>query len=509
MTLAIVRRVRPFAPLLALLLITGGAGGRTTAPGAQGEGEAEAIKAVERALRAAELDAERCIEALDGLGGCDSAAVAKLLFDSFLAVEARAASAEKTAHAELSKGDLSDGQIVERRATIDPIRRVQARLLDRITLLRTPEALLWLIERALGEEKCGLSVKLAAVRTAGFLGEPLVKLLQQEATALKKQDDWVTLLVAVQQLGTAAKPLAPQLLPLVDHAEATLREEAALALAKLAVPAAIEPLVRRLEKESGRTQVKIAAALEILTRQKLGASPNAWKSWFAAEGLRYTSGQVELGGGEPAVQLQASGYFHGIPQDARTLIYVIDVSGSMMVSMTDPKWKDGNQTQPIPAPPGEESRMEASKRELIKALGELPPATKFNIIYFSNGADRWQPKLVEASPDRVKKAQKWIAELGPGGATNIHDAMESAFGLAGRGSTDKYYDSTVDTVFLLTDGEPFLPSGRDNPERTLQLVRRLNPLKRVIVHTIGLGKGIDDNFLKRLAEENRGDFVQR
>ncbi len=483
---------------------------RFPAPPAAGDGEAEAIKAVERALRAAELDADRCIDALGDLGGHDSAAVAKLLFDSFLSVEARAASAEKSAHAELAKGDLSDGEIIERRATIDPIRRVQARLLDRITLLRSPEALLWLIERALGEEKCGLSVKLEAVRTAGFLGEPLVKLLQKEAPTLKKQDDWVALLVAVQQLGPAAKPLAPQLVPLVDHVDATLREEAALALAKLAVPEAIEPLIKRLEKESGRTQVKLAAALEILTRQKLGASPNAWKSWFAAEGLRYTSGQVELGGGEPAVQMQASGYFHGIPQDARTLIYVIDVSGSMQVSMTNPQWKDGPaETQPIPAPPGEESRMEASKKELIKALGELPPATLFNIVYFSNGADRWQPKLVEASPDRVKKAQKWVSELGPGGATNIHDAMESAFGIAGRGSSDKYYDSSVDTIFLLTDGQPFLPSGRDNPERTLQLVRRLNPLKRVIVHAIGLGKGVDDNFLRRLAEENKGVFVQR
>ena len=50
---------------------------------------------------------------------------------------------------------------------------------------------------------------------------------------------------------------------------------------------------------------------------------------------------------------------------------------------------------------------------------------------------------------------------------------------------------------------------RDNPERTLQLVRRLNPFQRVIVHTIGLGSGIDDQFLRRLATENGGVFVQR
>lgn len=481
----------------------------TFAAAAAGDGEADAIAAVERALRAAEIDADRCVDALDGLGGYDSAAVAKLLFDSFVAIESRTASAEKTAHAEITKGDLSDGEVIDRRKTVDPIRRVQARLLDRISLLRTPDALLWLIERALGEDKCSLSVKVEAVRTAGFLGEPLVKLLQKEAPTLKKQDDWVALLLAAQQLGPAAKALAPTVLPLVDHADATLREAAALALAKLAVPEAIAPLIARLEKENGRTQVRLAAALEILTRQKLGASPAAWKSWFAAEGIRYTSGQAELGGGEPAVQMQASGYFHGIPQDARTIIYVIDVSGSMVMSMTNPQWADAAETRPVPAPPGEQSRMEHSKKELIQALGELPPATRFAIVYFSSGADRWQPKLVEATPDRVKKAQKWVEELGPGGATNIHDAMESAFALAGRGSSDKYYESTVDTIYLLTDGQPTLTNGKDNPERILQLVRRLNPLKRVTVHTIGLGKGIDDKFLSRLASENHGVFVQR
>ena len=474
-----------------------------------GDDQADAISAVERALRAAEFDAERCIDALNGLGDYDSQPVAELLLNSYVALEAKAQSKEKQAHSELTKGDLSDGQIIERRGKVDPLRRVQARLLDRVTLLRTPAALLWLVERALGDDKLGLSFKVELVRTAGFLGEPLTELLQKIAPNLKKQDDWMALLLAAQALGPRAKALAPGLIPQIDHAEATMREAAALALAKMGAPGAIEPLVMRLEKESGRTQLKLAAALEILTSQKHGLSLNAWKSWFAVEGLRYTSGQAELGVGVPAVQMLATGYFHGIPQDSRAIVYVIDCSGSMVMSMTNPKWADAAETRPVPAPPGEVSRMEASKQELIKALGELPPETRFNIVYFSSGADRWVPKLVDASPDRVKKAQKWVAELGPGGATNIHDAMENAFAIAGRAAADKYYETAVDTVFLLTDGQPSLTNGPDNPERTLQMVRRLNPFKKVVVHAIGLGKGIDDKFLSRLAAENGGVFVQR
>ncbi len=476
---------------------------------ASGDDESAAIAAVERALHDGKNGPVLVLSALGELRGRDSVAVAEVLVKVFVDLEQTAQATEKQAHAELTKGELSDGQIVSRRQQIDPIRKAQSAVLDRVATLRNTEALVWLIDHVIGDDKVGISLKVEAARSAAPAGEPIVAALVRALPRVKKSDDWMALLLAAQLLEKKALPLAPSFVPLIDHAEATIRENAALALAKIAVPEAIEPLVHRMEKESGRTLVRIAAALEILTRQKLGASAGAWKSWFAAEGLRYTSGQAELGGGEPAVVMAVSGYFHGIPQDSRSIIYVIDVSGSMMVSMTNPKFEDAAQTKPIPAPAGEESRMETSKKELIHALGELPPTTKFAIVYFSTGADRWQPKMVDASPAMVKKAQKWVAELGPGGATNIHDAMESAFALAGRGAADKYYDSTVDTIFLLTDGQPFLPGGPDSTERIIQLVRRENPIKRVTVHTIGLGKGIDADFLRKLASENGGVFVQR
>jgi hypothetical protein len=265
-----------------------------------------------------------------------------------------------------------------------------------------------------------------------------------------------------------------------------------------------------MEKESGRTQLRFAAALEILTRQKLGLSANAWKSWFAAEGIRYTSGQAELGGGEAAVTQQAVGYFHGIPQDGRSIVYVVDVSGSMVMSMTNPIMEgQAPNRRPVPAPPGEESRLEASKKELIKALGELPEGTRFDIVTFASTAERWSPKLVEASPGVIKKAQKFVEELRAEGSTNIYDAMENAFALAGRGAGDKYYGSIVDTIFLLTDGQPTIGPMDDDPTRILDAARRMNPFRRVIVHTIGLGNGVDAKFLQTLASEHGGVFVQR
>src|SRR5262245_55819843 len=165
----------------------------------------------------------------------------------------------------------------------------------------------------------------------------------------------------------------------------------------------------------------------------------------------------------------------------------------MVVALKDPKFEDPEKRRPIPAASGEESRMSCSKKELVKALGDLPPQTKFDIVTFSTTAERFAPKLIEASPANIKKAQKFVEELQPVGATNIYDAMESAFGLAGRGSADKFYDASVDTIFLLTDGQPMLMGQRelDSTARIEDAIKRMNPLKRITVHTIGLGDGID------------------
>lgn len=496
------------AALVHLAILSGSLAAAAPPARIQGD-EADAIAAVERALNDSKNGPAGVKLAVGELEGHDSPAVAAVLAEAFQRLEADAQSFDRRAFPQLERGQLSQGEIVDRRRLLDPIRSAQAEILTRVGALRRLDSAQWLLDELIGDEKQPMSLKLEAIRAAVFHGAGIVPALDRALQRAKNSDDVQAVLLAAQRLETSAAPLAERIVPHVDHADATIREAAALALAKLASPLGVEPLVKRLEKETGRTQLRFAAALEILTRQKLGLGVNAWKSWFAAEGIRYTSGQAELGGGEAAVTMVATGYFHGIPQDGRSIVYVIDVSGSMVVSLTDPKFEDADHMRPIPAPYGEPSRMDCSRDELIKALGELPLGTLFNIVFFSTAAERYSPKMLEASLPVIKKAQKWVEQLRPDGATNIHDAMESAFGLAGRGPIDRFYDSNVDTIFLLTDGQPMLPGMRDSPERVIALARRVNPFQRVVVHTIGLGAGIDAAFLRRLAEENGGVFVQR
>ena len=110
----------------------------------------------------------------------------------------------------------------------------------------------------------------------------------------------------------------------------------------------------------------------------------------------------------------------------------------------------------------------------------------------------------------IKRAQSWVNLLGANSSTNIQDALEQAFRFAGRGTTDRYYPSAIDTVFLLTDGTPTNTDGtRAETEPILEAVRRLNPHRRVDIHCVGIGGKLNIAFLHDLSSQNGGKFVQR
>jgi predicted protein tyrosine phosphatase len=78
--------------------------------------------------------------------------------------------------------------------------------------------------------------------------------------------------------------------------------------------------------------------------------------------------------------------------------------------------------------------------------------------------------------------------------TNIFDAIELA-----------YKDPEVDTIYLLTDGEP--TTGRlVAPEDILDEVLRWNRQRQIVIHCIGIGT--DADLLKRLAQESGGTYKQ-
>ena len=167
------------------------------------------------------------------------------------------------------------------------------------------------------------------------------------------------------------------------------------------------------------------------------------------------------------------------------------------------------------------TRLEACKSELIRALGRLSKDVEFNVIWFNQSAHLLSKAQIKATPTNVKKAQAWVRKLTPNGSTNIHDSLQLSFSIKDFGkkvrrSSKKRrknkYDVGVamgfDTIFLLSDGSPTKPPG-DKPDSTKKIlagVRVWNPLKRVTIHCIGIGRGVNRDFMEQLAQENGGQF---
>ena len=513
---------------------------RTRAQGSAGrDGRDPRVVAFERAFRATAKEPrtpEERLQALAGLSGADDSSVAEALIGAWeqcaqelaLALEERLkAEGEIAEHLEgqefgpraLTPSAAESIKRLEARARVlaqqeEGLRGVESALGEALAGLRSEPALAGLLAAALARGELPFSLRLKAVESAGPLAGAAVTPLTRVLAKAKANEDIVVALVGLGCCGKAAASAAPGVIGLLAHADSSVRAQAAHALGRLAAPEGIEPLVARLAQERGHMRRRLGIALETLTGVDLGTNAGAWKAWFAKEGARYAGGEVELGAGRSKLAEEAAdpqplderyaASFYGIPLDGEAIVYAIDCSGSMVVSSDDPEWRDG---KPVDA--GEASRMEATKAALIAVLGKLEPRHRFDIVCFNDVVRAHAPALLEARASEVKRAQAWVAELQASDATNIHDALQQAFRLGGRGAQDRYYPSAVDTIFLLTDGTPTWNDGElDETERIHAAVQAWNPLRHVVVHTIGIGRDVNASFLRRLARENGGSYVQ-
>lgn len=113
-----------------------------------------------------------------------------------------------------------------------------------------------------------------------------------------------------------------------------------------------------------------------------------------------------------------------------TVVYVIDVSGSMN---TD---DNGRVSRLTP------SKLDRVKVELVKAIQSLPPNFEFNIIAYNCSTQAWSNSLQEATTPNKTSAIEWAQALQASGATGTGPATALALAIGKR------------YVILLTDGAP-------------------------------------------------------
>jgi hypothetical protein len=157
--------------------------------------------------------------------------------------------------------------------------------------------------------------------------------------------------------------------------------------------------------------------------------------------------------------------FFGVKGDGGRIVFVTDCSGSM----------DGLPLQRL-------------KEQLHSAIGSLAPRSEFFVVFFNHGAIPMPAeKCVQATPAHNAHYLAWIDGIQADGGTDPSEALSIALRLE------------PSTIFLLTDG--VFP-----PEPTMMVLARLNKNRRLQINTIAIGLHGAEPVLRRIAEENNGEY---
>lgn len=279
-----------------------------------------------------------------------------------------------------------------------------------------------------------------------------------------------------------------------------------------AVPALIAVLERFRDNpkdvESGKLSYLLKTRVHDLLVSMTGAvysadQPDQWRELWDKEKDNIKVAEKR----EPKAKSgTAAAGFVGIPVEGSRVVFIMDLSGSM-----DWPMNDGG---------GKMRRIDYAKRELLKAVEGLSPNAMFNLITF-NGDDKaesWHKKLVEANKRNKASFKKFVEKLKPLGGTNLWSGMESALNI----KTLVYgnnYETTVDEIFLLSDGAPSVGDVQD-PVEILRLIAEINRFKEVRINAVFISSETPPQerqrqrqmtlspaeLMRRIAKENGGKF---
>lgn len=291
-----------------------------------------------------------------------------------------------------------------------------------------------------------------------------------------------------------------------------VRSAAADALARIRVKEGIPALIARLEVEEGRVRTDIGDALVSLTGKDFHGNVELWNRWWADEGAGFEVPPAPERKSALEEALEARGVtFFGITTESEKVLFVLDLSGSMNFSTAARVGPDARPGDSSSLPKsGEKSRLEVAKRDLVRALGGLDNGGIFNMVLYASDVWTWNDDMVEMEEDSRSQALQFVEEVEAVGGTNIYGAMERAFDVAGVGVANKgeWSKPEIDTIFVLTDGQASVGLTTDR-EEILAYVRDRNRTAGIVIHTIGLSAAHDAELLRRLAEENDGEYVAR
>ena len=303
-----------------------------------------------------------------------------------------------------------------------------------------------------------------------------------------------------------------------------VRTAAVAALERTPSKETVDALVKLLEGGEGRSLDDARRALVTLSGRKFGINATQWRKWWDEARAEWVPPEPkkedpdEDGGkpdpdGAPPEDLdpdtaweeieqeredRQTGFF-GLDTRSKRVVYVIDVSGSMQEA-ADPK-------------KGKETRADLAKKELERSVLGLDDDALFNIVFYSSAVRAWRGEMQAATQENRRAAVDFIRETAVGGGTATYDALEAAMevGDVGRGKKrgeDPSGNSVVDTIILLSDGQPTIGKITD-PRLIRAAITELNVSRRIAVHTVAFGADANREFMEGLAKDTGGTHVSR
>ncbi|MGE3171482.1 MAG: HEAT repeat domain-containing protein [Planctomycetota bacterium] len=280
------------------------------------------------------------------------------------------------------------------------------------------------------------------------------------------------------ELGDAIAPARDALAS--DHWP--LRAAAYRYLTRFREVASIPALIARWDQEDGQLRVLLADALFAHTGVRCWQRSD-WESWWREHGEAHALPAPASVQAAPSPDAARGGStvatYYGIPLTSKRAIFLVDTSGSMR----DRLGTDANRT-----------RLDEAKRQLRITVEQMPEEVEFNVMLYEGAVTPCFDRLRRAAKETKERvlARVDAVEVGWSG-TNIHAALEAAFA-----------DPDVDTIYLLTDGQPTVGTVVD-PAAIADQVRRWNLSRQITVHGVSLGE--KSALLRRLADESGGQYV--
>ena len=378
-------------------------------------------------------------------------------------------------------GDFDDTAVrtaLFKRAAEEKVRELKLKILDYAIAAKKDVPVDEFVKIADDRDEAVRASASAALVTAAP-DDPKVRALVAKLLGSSTWTDRVQACEAAAQGGMTEA--IPGVILCLQHKRWNVRAVAVEALAKLHPKEAFEPLLVAMKEAGERTRLSLAInkVLFRMTGAELPDDPDQWRSWDAG----HAGWQVPA---EPPLLVDDGGRkyatFFGIPLESKRLAFVLDHSGSML----------------IPDTSGEKirTRWETLVDQLDHAITALPAkGVEFNLFFFSNSADSFKPKSVEATPAERDAAKKFIASIEPKGETNVWAGLVLALD-----------EPDVDTIVLLTDGEP--STGEFTTAKDiLREVSLRNRFRRIVISTVSIGQ--DSGFLRQLAAANHGAYARK